>query len=230
MARPQKNGEIILNTCYFGVAMAFALGLQLILPGPALGAAPARGISAPVASPLAAGPARRSHSPEQGSNSCSEEVSNGDFSQGDADWQFSGNVTFNQSCPDDWDCAALGGVADSLAIMTQTVSLPANVASTTLNFNFNLTTDEPPAAGTVDTLSVNVVSASGTPISTVLSFDNTATLGWYPWTYDLTSYQGQTVSLQFAALNTDALDSTLFYLNDVSITSCTGVFLPLILH
>jgi len=217
-----------LNTSYVGIAMALALSLQLILPGPALGAAPTHGTPALPAAPLTAAAARKSHSPALTSGWCSEQVSNGDFSQGDADWQTSGSVTFNQDCPDVNNCAALGGVEDSLAIMTQTVSLPANAASTMLNFSLNLTTDEPPDAGTVDTLSVNVVPASGTPISTVLSFDNTTTPGWYSWPYDLTSYQGQTVSLQFAASNSDALYSTLFYLDNVSIQSCQGLYLPLI--
>ena len=125
----------------------------------------------------------------------------------------------------------LGGAnSESDTLTTQTYAIPANATAATLQFWVNVVTQETTATA-YDFLSVNVLNASGTTLSTPLSLNNTNssssgnTNGTYfqPAAINLVSFAGQTIAIQFAATTDTSLPTT-FRVDDVvlNVTTPTG--------
>ncbi|HYC35007.1 MAG TPA: choice-of-anchor J domain-containing protein [Usitatibacter sp.] len=117
--------------------------------------------------------------------------------------------------------AWLGGNNDLTDTLTQDVVVPSGQAR--LQFWYRITTNET-ISGAFDTMTVSVVNPStGATMETLASFSNqTTTSGWeQSSTYDLSAFSGQTVRLQFRAVN-DFSDFTSFRIDDVSITGTTA--------
>jgi hypothetical protein len=111
----------------------------------------------------------------------------------------------------------LGVNNSSTSTLYQTVTVPSGGGN--LNFWLNITTSEAP--GTIyDRLFIEIRSTSGTLLATLATFSNTdsGTAGVYVLrgSYNLASWAGQTVRVQFRATN-DVTLPTSFRVDDVAV-------------
>ncbi len=94
-------------------------------------------------------------------------------------------------------------------------------------------TGEPEKVGRRDTLTIALydgVQPGGSLLSVLTVIDNDADRSetWKTFEADLTAYAGQAVDLRFDAFN-DGYNRTFFYVDDVTLTSCTHLsYLPLL--
>ena len=173
--------------------------LLLLIGVPLLGAAP----------PAAAAPA----APQ------AELITNGGFDAGATGWtQYSsaGSTLIGAYCPGTrTNCAWFGAKNNTEDRLSQKITIPAGV-SARLSFWWTLETDELGTAA--DTFRVNLLNSTGGLIRTLATFDN-STLDEYTWdnpVFDISSYAGQTVQVQFVG-KTDAINASSFWLDDVSV-------------
>lgn len=154
---------------------------------------------------------------------CVEVVKNGGFESGSGvGWQeYSVHdyelVSQYNPRTGEWG-AFLGGVNDADDRLSQAVVLPAG-ANLTLTAWWSLATGEQPYER-YDTLTVSLHRSDGSLLATLATLDNTAEENtWEKLTFDLTSYAGQNVTIEFAAL-TDLSDASDFYLDDITLLAC----------
>jgi len=113
-----------------------------------------------------------------------------------------------------------GPVSSSIS---QEVTIPAGTTAS-LSFWIKIGTFETSTASVWDTLSVRLTSASGTTLTTLATYSNLTPTPGYAYvqkTFNVSSWAGQTVRVQFASYN-DINDPTLFILDDVSLTATTA--------
>jgi hypothetical protein len=112
----------------------------------------------------------------------------------------------------------LGVNNSSTSTLYQTVTVPSGGGN--LNFWLNITTSEAAGAAVFDRLFIEVRSTSGTLLATLTTFNNTnsGTAGVYVLRgpYNLATWAGQTVRVQFRATN-DITLPTSFRVDDVSV-------------
>ena len=112
----------------------------------------------------------------------------------------------------------INGVNSSTGTLYQTVTIPSGGAN--LNFWLNITTSEAAGAAIYDRLFIEVRSTSGTLLATLATFSNqnSGTAGVYVLRgpYNLNSFAGQTVRIQFRGTN-DITLPTSFRVDDVSV-------------
>lgn len=140
------------------------------------------------------------------------------FETGTTPWVISGStVRSTGTFPHSGTAYMILGVNNSsTSTLYQTVTVPSGG---NLNFWLNITTSEAP--GTIfDRLFIEVRSTSGTLLATLATFSNTdsGTAGVYVLRgpYNLASFAGQTVRIQFRATN-DITLPTSFRVDDVSV-------------
>jgi Zn-dependent metalloprotease len=163
------------------------------------------------------------HSVSQAGNGggCTNTIVNPGFESGTAPWTFSGQVTRSTgSFPHSGIAyAILNGVNSSTGTLFQTVTVPSNGCSN-LQFWLNITTNEAAGAAVFDRLFVEVRSTSGTLLATLATFSNqnSGTAGAYVLRgpFNLSSFAGQTVRIQFRGTN-DITLPTIFRVDDVSL-------------
>ncbi|HKG81331.1 MAG TPA: M36 family metallopeptidase, partial [Pyrinomonadaceae bacterium] len=152
---------------------------------------------------------------------CTNTIVNPGFESGTAPWTFSGQVsrstgTFPHS---GIAYAILNGVNSSTGTLFQTVTVPSNGCSN-LQFWLNITTNEAAGAAVFDRLFIEVRSTSGTLLATLATFSNqnSGTAGVYVLRgpFNLSSFAGQTVRIQFRGTN-DVTLPTIFRVDDVSL-------------
>ncbi len=120
--------------------------------------------------------------------------------------------------------AYLAGVNNADDRISQQVALPPTTTALTLDAWWYLATAE--TAGVFDTMTVSLLRTDGAVLATLVTVNNTAPVGvWDELVFDLTSYAGQTVGIQFEA-HTDANNISDFYLDDVSLVSCAADVTP----
>ncbi len=111
----------------------------------------------------------------------------------------------------------LGAVNSSTSTLYQTVTIPSGGAN--LNFWLNVTTSEAGGAAVFDSLFIEVRSTSGTLLATLATFSNqnSGTAGVYVLRgpYNLSSFAGQTVRIQFRSTQDISLPTS-FRVDDVS--------------
>jgi hypothetical protein len=101
--------------------------------------------------------------------------------------------------------------------MMQQVSLPANATAATLSFWLHIDTDETSTTTAFDTLTVQVRDSSGNVLSTLATFSNlNAASGYQQHTFDLSSFQGQTIQIFIQGAEDRELQTS-FVLDDVSL-------------
>jgi Zn-dependent metalloprotease len=103
--------------------------------------------------------------------------------------------------------------------ISQVVAIPAS-SSATLSYYLHVDTDETTTTDLFDTLTVR----AGSKALQVLSNLNAAN-GYQLRTVDLSPYAGQTISLSFSSVE-DALLSTSFVLDDLSVTTSASAIAP----
>jgi len=112
----------------------------------------------------------------------------------------------------------LGAVNSSTGTLYQTVTVPPGCSN--LRFWLNITSNEATGAAVFDRLFIEVRNTSGTLLATLATFSNQnkGTAGVYVLRgpYNLSSFAGQTVRIQFRGTN-DITLSTIFRIDDVSL-------------
>ncbi len=163
------------------------------------------------------------HSVSQAGNvsGCSNTIVNPGFETGTTPWTFSGQVTRSTGTfPHSGTAyAILNGVNSSTGTLFQTITVPANGCSN-LQFWLNITTNEAAGAAVFDRLFIEVRSTTGTLLATLATFSNqnSGTAGVYVLRgpFNLSSFAGQTVRIQFRGTN-DITLPTIFRVDDVSL-------------
>jgi hypothetical protein len=142
------------------------------------------------------------------------------FESGTTPWVISGQVTRSTGAYPRSGIAymILNGVNSSSGTLYQTVTIPSGGAN--LNFYLNITTSEAAGASVFDRLFIEVRNTSGTLLGTLATFSNqnSGTAGVYVLRgpYNLSSWAGQTVRIQFRGTN-DVTLPTSFRVDDVSV-------------
>ena len=152
---------------------------------------------------------------------CAQLISNGGFESGTAPWIISGQVVRSTGSFPHSGVAymILGAVNSTTGTLYQTVTIPSG-CSPNLNFWLNVTSSEATGAAVFDRLFIEVRSTSGTLLATLATFSNQnkGTAGVYVLRgpYNLSSFAGQTVRIQFRATE-DITLPTSFRVDDVSV-------------
>ena len=152
---------------------------------------------------------------------CTNAIVNPGFETGTTPWTISGQVTRSTgSFPHSGTAyMILNGVNSTTGTLFQTVTIPSNGCSN-LQFWLNITTNEAAGAAVFDRLFIEVRSTTGTLLATLATFSNqnSGTAGVYVLTgpFNLSSFAGQTVRIQFRGTN-DVTLPTNFRVDDVSL-------------
>lgn len=147
-------------------------------------------------------------------------IVNPGFETGTTPWVISGQVTRSTGTFPHGGVAymILGGVNSTTGTLYQQVAVPAGGAN--LDFWLNITTSEAAGAAVFDRLFIEVRSTSGTLLATLATFSNqnSGTAGVYVLRgpYNLNSFAGQTVRIQFRATE-DITLPTSFRVDDVAV-------------
>jgi Zn-dependent metalloprotease len=149
-----------------------------------------------------------------------ELIVNPGFESGTTPWIVSGSVTRSTGAFPHGGVAymIINGVNSSSGTLYQTVTVPSGGGN--LNFWLNITTSEAAGDPVFDRLFIEVRSTSGTLLATLATFSNqnSGTAGVYVLRgpYNLSSFAGQTVRIQFRGTN-DITLPTSFRVDDVSV-------------
>jgi len=149
-----------------------------------------------------------------------ELIVNPGFETGTTPWVISGQVTRSTGAYPHGGTAymIINGVNNSSGTLYQTVTIPSGGAN--LNFWLNVTTSEAAGAAVYDRLFIEVRNTAGTLLGTLTTFSNqnSGTAGVYVLRgpYNLGSWAGQTVRIQFRGTN-DVTLPTSFRVDDVSV-------------
>lgn len=152
---------------------------------------------------------------------CTNAIVNPGFETGTTPWTVSGQVTRSTgSFPHSGTAyMILNGVNSTTGTLFQTVTVPTNGCSN-LSFWLNITTNEAAGAAVFDRLFIEVRSTTGTLLATLATFSNqnSGTAGVYVLRgpFNLSSFAGQTVRIQFRGTN-DVTLPTSFRVDDVSL-------------
>jgi len=99
----------------------------------------------------------------------------------------------------------------------QTVTIPAGACSATLSFWLKITTAETTTVTAFDKLTVTVRNTAGTVLSTLATYSNLNKSSTYlQKTFDLTSFAGQTVRIQFHGTEDFSLQTS-FFIDDTAL-------------
>ena len=100
----------------------------------------------------------------------------------------------------------------------QQITVPSGATSVTLSFWLKINTAETTTTTAFDTLQVQVRNSSNTVLSTLATYSNlNKTTGYVQKTFNLTSFQGQTIRIYFLETEDSSLQTS-FVIDD---TSCT---------
>jgi Zn-dependent metalloprotease len=150
-----------------------------------------------------------------------ELITNGGYETGTTPWTISGQVTRSTGSFPHGGLAymILGGVNSTTGTLFQQVAIPSGT-SPNLTFWLNITTNEAAGAAVFDRLFIEVRNTSGTLLATLATFSNqnSGTAGVYVQRgpYNLSSFAGQTVRIQFRATEDVSLPTS-FRVDDVSV-------------
>jgi Zn-dependent metalloprotease len=151
---------------------------------------------------------------------CTNRIVNPGFETGTTPWTFSGQVIRSTgSFPHSGTAyAILNGVNSSSGTLFQTVTVQSGCSN--LQFWLNITTSEAAGAAVFDRLFIEVRNTSGTLLATLATFSNqnSGTAGVYVLRgpFNLSSFAGQTVRIQFRGTN-DITLPTSFRVDDVTL-------------
>ena len=113
--------------------------------------------------------------------------------------------------------AWLGGLgATNVDHLYQEVTIPTNACSATFKFWLKITTSETSKAPAYDTMSISVRNTSGTVLSQLASYSNKNKSGYVLKSFNLIAYKGQTIRLQFDAIE-NASRATSFFVDDLTL-------------
>lgn len=116
-----------------------------------------------------------------------------------------------------------GANVASFSSARQTVTLPGAATQALLTFWFYAMADSP---ATTDYMEVVLLDATGTVILNKPWQSHNDSRMWNQMTFDLTPWRGQTVQVYFNVYNDGLGGKAAMFLDDVSLTTCTGVTPP----
>jgi Zn-dependent metalloprotease len=157
---------------------------------------------------------------QAGTTGGTELITNGGFESGTTPWTISGQVTRSTGAYPHSGVAymIINGVDSTSGTLYQQVAIPSGGAN--LNFWLNITTSEAAGDPVYDRLFIEVRNTAGTLLGTLATFSNqnSGTAGAYVLRgpYNLSSWAGQTVRIQFRGTN-DITLPTSFRVDDVSV-------------
>lgn len=209
------------NTLYDGwndpnaTDAALALNATAWLAGGATSTSSPTGSSTPTAT--------ASSSPTGTGSSCTGQLlGNPGFETGAASpWTASAKVISDSSKEPprsgSWDAWLDGYGTATTDTLSQTVALPSG-CSETFGFWLHVDTAETSTTTAYDKMTVQVLSSSGTVLSTLGTFSNlNAASGYVQHSYNLGAYAGQTVTLKFTGTEGSKLQTS-FVVDDTSVT------------
>ena len=116
-----------------------------------------------------------------------------------------------------WDAWLDGYGTTHTDTLAQTTSLPSGCGTYALSFWLHIDTAETSSTTAYDTLKVQVVNDSGNVLDTLATYSNlNAASGYVQRTFDLSSYQGQTITLKFTGAE-DSTAQTSFVIDDTAV-------------
>jgi Zn-dependent metalloprotease len=151
---------------------------------------------------------------------CTNAIGNAGFETATAPWVVSGQVTRSTGTFPHSGVAYMivNGVNSSTGTLYQQLTIPSGCSN--LTFWLNISTSEAAGAAVFDRLFVEVRSTTGTLLATLTTFSNqnSQTAGVYTLRgpFNLSSFAGQTVRIQFRGTN-DITLPTSFRIDDVSL-------------
>ena len=159
-----------------------------------------------------------------GGSSCTaaQLLGNPGFETGSASpWTASSSVISNSSNEPprtgSWDAWLDGYGTTHTDTLSQSVAVPSGCSTETFGFWLHIDTAETSTTTAYDKLTVQVLSSSGTVLSTLGTFSNlNATSGYVQHSYSLAAYAGQTVTLKFTGTEGSQLQTS-FVLDDTSV-------------
>jgi hypothetical protein len=117
-----------------------------------------------------------------------------------------------------WDAWLDGYGTTHSDTLAQTVTLPSGCGSYALSFWLHIDTAETSTTTAYDTLKVQVLNGSGTVLATLATYTNlNAATGYAQRSFDLSPYQGQSVTVKFTG-SEDSQLQTSFVLDDAALT------------
>jgi hypothetical protein len=120
-----------------------------------------------------------------------------------------------------WDAWLDGFGTTHTDTLMQQVSIASNATAATLTFWLHIDTAETSTTTAFDTLALQVRNSSGTVLSTLKTFSNlNKNTGYAQQTFDLTSFKGQTIQINFVGTE-DASLQTSFVLDDLALNVTT---------
>ena len=111
-----------------------------------------------------------------------------------------------------------GANVESFSSARQTVTIPATATQTTLTFWFYAMASSP---ATTDYMEVVLLDSAGAILTKPWLSHNDSQL-WNQMSFDLSPWRGQTVQLYFNVYNDGLGGTAAMFLDDVSLTACTG--------
>ena len=98
--------------------------------------------------------------------------------------------------------------------LSQTVAIPSG-CSATLSFWLHVDTTESTSTAKPDTFTVQLLNSSGSVLTTLATFSNlNAASGYTQYSYNVSSYAGQSVTLKFTGSETDTDGGTTSFVDD----------------
>jgi hypothetical protein len=120
-----------------------------------------------------------------------------------------------------WDAWLDGYGTTHTDTLMQQVTIPSNATSASLSFWLHIDTAETTTTTAFDTLAVQVRNSSGTVLSTLKTFSNlNKNTGFAQQTFDLTSFKGQTIQINFVGTEDSSLQTS-FVLDDFALNVTT---------
>jgi hypothetical protein len=158
-----------------------------------------------------------------GSGTCTaaQLLGNNGFESGSTTWSASSGVITNstsQSARTGSYYAWLDGYGTATTdTLSQTVTIPSGCTTAALSFYTHIDTAETTTSTAYDTLKVQVLSSSGTVLSTLATYSNLNAAGGYTQRgFSLASYAGQTVTLKFTGTEGSTLQTS-FVIDDTAL-------------
>jgi hypothetical protein len=120
-----------------------------------------------------------------------------------------------------WDAWLDGYGTTHTDTLMQQVTIPSTATSASLSFWLHIDTAETTTTTAFDTLAVQVRNSSGTVLSTLKTFSNlNKNTGFAQQSFDLTSFKGQTVQINFVGTEDSSLQTS-FVLDDFALNVTT---------
>jgi Divergent InlB B-repeat domain/Bacterial Ig domain len=160
-----------------------------------------------------------------------ELIGNGGFEAGTLDpWVGSGAGVAVGSNPANAHSGSryltMGAFSSANQLVTQDFTVPTNTAAAVLSYFWAVLSDN---NATLDQLQVLIVNSNHTALLATVDTESNGSFkgAYFPKTFDLTPFVGQTIQLRFAMLGSVNSQMTTFFIDDVSVLAGTAANVPI---